>query len=422
MKASTHLEEKAFLQSGVILMVISLLSSVVHYVFQAAMGRMLPRDEYGYMNSAFGIVLLASVPLSAASQTVAHYLARLKAEGNQKNLDNFRQQSLTWLWRGTWALILISILLWKPAQEFLRFPRYGLALVSMFFLPAQLWSVVAAAWCAGMGRFKLLGYLTLGAALTRLLGGIFIVWYWSVAESGVFATLIGALVMGGALFFIPRDRNKSVSTKVLPQGFISFLFASIGVGVGNFLFLQADQIIAQRYFTGIDLGNYSAAGVLGRAVILGSLPFLTVYFTQRSEIHKTNRQSWNLKLMYFSSLIVGVLFVLFGSNLLCQILLGHVEHQTTVWMDQFALTMLNVGILHALSYFFLATRRIKECVIYGFCGITYAAILLYYGKGADQMLVAMKYSTLLFLGLVLLLAVVGERGRKQRKSNQSKDS
>ncbi len=369
------------------------------------MGRLLPREEFGYMNSTLGVILFASVPLSASSQTVAHYLARLKAEGNEKNLETFRQQSLTWLWRGTWALILISLLLWKPVQDFLNFPRTALSLVALICLPAQLWSVVASAWCAGMGRFKILGYLTLGGAITRLLAGIFFVWLWGNAESGVFATLVGALMMGSALLFIPRDRKKVSSSVPLPSGFFPFLIASIGVGVGNFLFLQADQIIAQRYFTGIDLGNYSAAGVLGRAVILGSLPFLTVYFTQRSEIHSTNRQSWSLKGMFFSSLMIGVLFVLYESDLLCRILLGHVEYQTTVWMDQFALNMLIVGVLHLLGFFFLATRRILECLIFGLGGVIYSIILLYYGKGADEMLFAMRCGSAGIL--VAILAIVG---------------
>ncbi len=385
-----------------ILMVMSLISSIVHYVFQASMGRLLPRDEFGYLNSTLGVVLLASVPLTAASQTVAHYLARLKAQGNESELQIFRQQSLIWLWRGTWALLAISFILWKPAQEFLKFPRKELALVALVCLPAQLWSVVAGAWCAGMGRFKFLGYLTLGGALTRLATGVLFVWYWGNAESGLFATLLGALMMGSALFFVPRDRKKVSSSFHFPPGFFPFLLASIGVGVGNFLFLQADQIIAQRYFTGIDLGNYSAAGLLGRAVILGSLPFLTVYFTQRSEISATNRHSWNLKGLFFGSLIIGVCFVLFESDLLCRILLGHVEYQTTVWMDQFALNMLIVGFLHLLGFFVLATRRILECIVYGACGLIYTAILLFYGTGADQMLLAMRYASVGALVLILL--------------------
>ncbi|MES2307400.1 MAG: oligosaccharide flippase family protein [Verrucomicrobiota bacterium] len=401
---SSPLKEKAFLQSGLILTAVSLISSMIHYVFQAVMGRMLPRDEFGYMNSTLGVVLLASVPLSAASQTIAHYLARLQAEGDSQKLEAFRQQSLTWLWRGTWVLIAVALVLWKPVREFLNFPRNSLSLVALVFLPAQLWSVVAAAWCAGMGRFKTLGILTLGGAITRLIGGVFMAWMMARAESGIVATLFGALTMGAILIFIPRDRSKMGSSIAFPKGFLPFLFASISVGMGCFLFLQSDQIIAQRYFSGMDLGNYSAAGVLGRAVVLGSLPFLTVYFTQRSEILSTNRQSWNLKVLYFGCLSCGVLVVLFGSDLLCKILLGQVEVQTTVWMDQFALNMLMVGILHAIGFFLLATRRLVESVFYGLSGLIYAGLLLHFGVTPDAMLLTMRRSN--FCLLVFMVCIV----------------
>jgi O-antigen/teichoic acid export membrane protein len=399
------LKPKAFLQSGLILTAVSLISAIIHYVFQALMGQMLPRDEYGYMNSTLGLVLFASVPLSAASQTIAHYLARLQAEGDRLKLESFRQQSLTWLWRVTWILIAIALLLWEPAREFLNFPRNSLSIVALICLPAQLWSVVAGAWCAGMGRFRTLGLLTLGGAVTRLIGGLVLAWLACRAEAGILATFIGALTMGSILLFIKRDPSDKESRLPLPSCFFSFLFASIAVGMGNFLFLQADQIIAQRYFTGIDLGNYSAAGVLGRAVVLGSLPFLTVYFTQRSEILSTNRQSWNLKVLYFGCLSCGVLVVLFGSDLLCRILLGEVVPQTTVWMDQFALNMLMIGILNAIGFFLLATRRFTKCFLYGLSGIIYAGLLLRSGRTPDGMLVVMRHVT--FAVLVSMTVIVG---------------
>lgn len=410
---------KAFLQSGIILTAVTFIASAIHYLFQSFMGHLLPREEYGYMNSTLGVILLLSVPLVAASQSVAHFLARLQKEGDAQKLEEFRQKSLHWLWKGTWILLGLALLSWKPMKEWLNFPRTSLALLVLACLPAQLWSVVASAWCAGSGRFRLLGGLTLGGALMRLGAGIALAYYWRQAESGIAASLLGALAIGALLFFVKREKNNSAKTFKFPTGFFPFLGASVAVGIGNFLFLQADQIVAQRFFSGMDLGNYSAAGVLGRAVVLGSLPFLTVYFTQRSEITASNRQSWGLKFLYGSSLLVGSSCVYFMSDFLCRLLLGHREPQTTVWMDQFAVNMAIVGVLNAIGFFLLASRRFIECFCYGVLGLIYTGFLLQKGITPDHMLEVMRLMTGIALGMMVALILVRDYFKKKSRISHS---
>ncbi len=392
-----------YLESGMILTAVSFLSSIVHFVFQGVMARMLPTEEFGYMSSTLGVILLASVPLTAASQTIAHYLARLKAEGNEEKLRRFRIGSQRWLKRGTWGLAILALLVFIPVRDFLKFPRSSLALAALVCLPAQLWSVLGSAWCAGLGRFQLLGFLTLGGAILRLAGGAACAYFLSQAEAGIAGTLFGACVIGASLFIHyqkEEEEDRLVVSEKPTREFLTFLAASISIGVANYLFLQSDQIVAQRHFNGIDLGNYSAAGVLGRAVIWGSLPFLTVYFTQRSEIDSTNRDSWRLKILYAGCLLSGVGVVMFFSEFLCQLLRGSVQMQTVQWMDDFSIAMLFVGILQAIGFFYLATRRFLECFVFGFMGLVYAATLTLYGDTPVRMLHLMQGTALVSIVVV----------------------
>ena len=298
--------------------------------------------------------------------------------------------------------ILAVLLIW-PLRDFLNFPRYSLMVLALACIPINLWSVLGNAWCAGYSRFHLLSALIFGGVLVRLVTGYLGALFQPLAEAGVAATFFSAWVLAGAFLFRRRPRTPASAPARAPwdREFFVYLTASFFVCLANFVFLQADQIIAQRHLEGNRLGLYTAAGLLGRAIVWGSVPFLTVFFTKRSGQKRTERPLINLLLVYLGLLVTGATMVMLLRQPLVHVFLERPDPLVIKLVERFAVAMVPVGILQAMGFYYLSAARLPECFVYGFCGIVQAILLLLYGKTAEMLV------TLIFGGSLITVLLMG---------------
>jgi len=188
---------------------------------------------------------------------------------------------------------------------------------------------------------------------------------------------------------------------------IIYGIAAFAVSFATFVFLQGDQIIAQRHFPGLELGRYSGAGLLGRAIVWASLPVLIVYFTRRSGHDPAYHKSPARLLWAYLTLVLmgaGALIVLKQPMLL--LLLGAHDPGLDTMTTRFALTMVPIGILQALGYHYLAARKILECLVFGGCGLAYLVLLAIFGRTPSLMLgwmAAASSGSILLLGVLALI-------------------
>jgi len=160
-----------WLSDGMILTAANLIGAIANYLFQAIMRRHLSWAEFGYLNTTMGLILFAGVPLTAASQTVTHHLALVRAAGDAAKLDQLQAASLKFLRHLTWFVFAISLIFLYPVASFLHFPRMSLAWVALLWIPINLWSTLGGAWCAGLSRFRLYAFLLILTGIVRLVAG-----------------------------------------------------------------------------------------------------------------------------------------------------------------------------------------------------------------------------------------------------------
>jgi O-antigen/teichoic acid export membrane protein len=394
------------LQAGSLLTAANFTASLGQYLFQVMMGRMLPLPEFGFLNSTLGLVLLMGIPLAATSQAIVYYLAHHHARDNRAELAAWEESSQRLLRRLTWWISVAAVLLIWPLTDFFNFPRHSLMLLALACIPINLWSVLGNAWCAGYSRFHLLSVLIFGGVVVRLATGYLGVLVRPLAEAGVAATFCSAWVLAGVFLFRPRAQVPPSAKTPWNRDFFIYLTASFFVCLSNFVFLQADQLIAQRHLGGNQLGLYTTAGLLGRAIVWGSIPFLTVFFTKRSGQRRTERPLMNLLLVYLGLLVTGATLVVLLREPLVHLFLDRSEPQVMKLVEHFAIAMLPVGILQAMGFYYLSAARLPECFVYGLCGLLQALLLILYGKTAD-MLVALIFGgsliTVLLMGCITLV-------------------
>ena len=248
-------------RSGMILSAAGLLAGLGNYAFQAIIGRCLDKAEYGYVNSTLGFIGLLGLPLAIASTAVTHYIAHFRATGDEARLQGLLSGCRKLLFRLTLAGSVAAVLLVKPLSNFFHFPRQGLMLVALVCALAGLWGAFVNTLCQGLGWFGRLACITLVMMALRLSFGTVMAINYPVAEAGVLAS--GVALLANLMWLRWRKELARRSDSVSPWNleFAQYLAVGVASAVGGYCFTQGDVLVAQRNFSGRDLGLYTAAGL-----------------------------------------------------------------------------------------------------------------------------------------------------------------
>jgi hypothetical protein len=347
---------------------------------------------------------------------MTHHLAQIGAEGRAEKIARLQAASLKLLRHLTWIVFGLCLLLIPPLTDYLHCPRTSLVWAGLMWIPVNLWSTLGSAWCAGLSRFRLLAALLIGTAFVRLAAGDIAVGYYPWAEAGIAASILSGLVLASIAVFSPHHATAaSLRQVMLQRDWLIYGGAALAVAFGTLVFLQGDQILAQRHFPGEQLGRYTGAGLLGRTVVWASLPVLTVYFTRRSGHHAAAASPSPLLVVYLAMLVAGAIGIFLIRATMLQLFLGTHDADLSSMTARFAFVMVPIGILQAMGYHYLAARRFRECLAFAGCAVVYLIALSTLGQTPVLMLSTMAEiasGSVVLLGLITL-------ARRQRHRNAS---
>ena len=163
-------------------------------------------------------------------------------------------------------------------------------------------------------------------------------------------------------------------------------------------------MVAQRNFSGRDLGFYTAAGLLGRALPMVVAPMLTVLFTSRSG-HRTEsalHEQLRLLGLYATGLASGVAGLLLLRDFWVGLIFGKYTPEAAAMVSRLALTMAFVGLMQAVGMWALASRWLKVALLYGASGLVYWLVLLAWGRSPPVLLQLMPAAAGAAFGLLFI--------------------
>jgi O-antigen/teichoic acid export membrane protein len=394
-----------------------LLAGLGNYAFQAIIGRCLDKAEYGYVNSTLGFIGLLGLPLVIASTSVTHYIAHFRATGDEARLQGLLSGCRRFLFRLTLAGSVAAALLIKPLSSFFHFPRQGLMLAALVCALAGLWGAFVNTLCQGLGWFGRLACITLVMMVLRLSFGSVMVIKYPVAETGVLAS--GVALLAYLLWLCWRSELARKSSSVSPWSpeFGQYLAVGTAWAVGGYCLTQGDLLVAQRYFSGRDLGLYTAAGLLGRALPMVVAPMLTVLFTSRSG-HRTGtalREQLKLLALYATGLAAGAAGLLLLRDFWVRLIFGKYTPEAAAMVSRLAVTMAFIGLMQAVGMWALASRWLKVALLYGASGLIYWLALLAWGRSPPVLLQLMPVAAGAAFGLLFVSWLAAMRSSRSRK-------
>lgn len=383
-------------QSGMVFTVASFAAGLLNYAFQGVIGRQLPLNEYGLVNAILGFVGLFSLPLAAIRQALTHHIAQLRASGDEARLRGLFLGGERLLLRATVLGCLIALVLVYPLATFFHIPRVSLVAVALAVVFANLWTEFANGVFFGMAWFGRLGGIIVSCALARVLLGALGTRLWPGAEPAILASLAYALVFA-SLFLWRHHLARPGLESIRPSGreFTHYAFACTAFVLGQYAFLQGDLLVAQRHIAGDDLGLYTGAGQLGRALVYLVSPFLMVLFQARSAHRHASavRDQIGLLMLYAAALVAGAFAITFLRGPLSGLIFGRAETGAAQLVGPFTAAMVSVGLVQAVGTWALASRWFKITYLFGALGIAYWLMLLFLGRDAGSLLRIMLFSS-----------------------------
>jgi len=391
------------LQSGLIFSIVNFLTGVGNLAFQAVVVNRLPQDgQYGDANSAIsGFLPLLGLVSLVATFAITHYIAHYQTIQDHDRLQGLIlgcRKFLFWLTLGGTVLVLAVI---KPLSLFFNYNQ-SVMLVTMACALLGLWGAYVTSLCQGLGWFKrlaLIGFLTM---VLRFAFGCGITLHWPSAETMVLATAFSLLANLVILFW--RRELKLPGRPVSPWGreFTHYLIVSSACVIGSYCFMQGDYLIAKKFLPRLDNDDYNLARQLAGVLPTTVAPLLTVFFTSRSGSRSGQAVAEQMKLLgiYVAGLLVGagMLYLLRGYGVL--MIRHHRSPAAETIIAQLALPMVFIGLLQAVAFWALASRRFRITLLYGGLGVLYWLILFFLGRSVATLLPAMTLVTGLALALV----------------------
>ena len=193
--------------------------------------------------------------------------------------------------------------------------------------------------------------------------------------------------------------------------FAQYLAVGAAYAVGGYCLTQGDLLVAQRNFSGRDLGLYTAAGLLGRALPMVVAPMLAVLFTSRSGHRTESALGEQLKLLglYAVGLAIGAAALLLLRDFWVRLIFGKYTPEAAAMVSRLAVTMAFIGLMQAVGMWALASRWLKVALLYGASGLVYWLVLLAWGKSPPVMLQLMPVAAGSAFGLLFISWLVAMR-------------
>lgn len=413
-----------FYRDSALIFVSSSLVNLFNLLFWLYMVRVLSSVDYGILNSLMGLLIIVSLPAGIIQTTLTRYIAEYQSKGYSSKI---RALIIAFFKRLFYlAVIILSLffLFQEKMSSYLRLsdPRpLGLIGIIVFV------SFISPLTMSGLQGLQFFGRLALNvitSGLVKLVLGIILVTFgFRVlgALGGFLISAVFAFIL--SIFQLPksiwqktssfakalgdsppkswRRRTNPIATIDLKE--IYRYFFPVGLASLSFVILtNIDIILVKHYFSPLDAGFYSVAGIIGKIILFLPGAVSVVLFPKVSGLGSLNKSSLNLlkKSLYLvgSLIFIGVLICLFFPKFLLTLLTSKNEPVLFPLARLFAISFGFFSLANILLNFHLALKKFRFIFFtIFFCILQIILISLFHQTLNNVLYILILISFILFL-------------------------
>lgn len=371
--------------SGALLAAAVASANAMNALFQFALARILGPGEYALLAALFAVVLIGAVPPLALQATTAREVARRLADGEPAAAGALLRGALRSVLAWTGVLLALTAALTPPAAALgLEQPLPVAATAATVAVALAI--PVGFGGLQGAGRFGVLSAAHLCFAGTRLAAGVTI----GLAGGGVGPVMLGlaaATALTAAVTVIPLLPLLRASRERPPLPLAGRPNAGAAVGLTALAALTSSDLVAAKLaFAGPVAGDYAAASVGARALLLAPVAVTTVLFPRVATLADRARERRHL-LAGLAAVgaagAAGTALLWSLSGPLLEVAFGSDFRQGEAWLGPLSLAMALYALATVYLYHFLSLGRARfGLVLVGLLAGQMAALALFHGRPA----------------------------------------
>ncbi|HET9839218.1 MAG TPA: oligosaccharide flippase family protein [Candidatus Angelobacter sp.] len=357
--------------SGSLIMLVSMmLVNLFNFAYNIVMARMLGPAEFGHINAAVTILLLASCISLAFQLVCTKFVARNEAPGAKAGVIH---TLLGKSWVASLALGLLLFAAQKPIASYLNLPNpwmMGLLAAGIaFYAPLG----VKRGAMQGVCAFRRLGGNFVLEAFTRLIIGVGLV----VAGYGVLGA-VGAISAAVIMaYFMPRipPELRGQPGRATPPAFAEALQAIVFF-VGQVIINNIDILLVKHFFPSDPAGVYAAIAQIGRLLYFAAwFGVVNAMFPVTAAAKDENRKAHGIGLPLLLVLGISLAFVAVAAlfpHLIMGVIFGS-RFMDIGWL--LALYAVATG-LYSLSVVFIAYEMSRRIANTGWLQLMFSVALV----------------------------------------------
>ncbi len=329
--------------------------SVLRYIFHLILLRLLSPGEYGEFLSYLSLIYLLGIPAGTIAGVVTKFVSEFQGRGDLTSTNRFFYYILRVISPITYGLGFLLILFAGPLADLFKAQSVAFIVlgVSMFI---SLYQTVIGSYLIAFQKFifqSIVGFfgtlLTIGISILFIRLGF-----------GATGAVIGQLLAGIiTTLLIYWDIRKSIVPKIEAKSSVKFSLAgftgySFIYSLGTMALISVDILLARIFFDPHLSGIYSSLSILGRMILFGLTPLISLVLPMASHRHAASGSARSILIKLGSVVLVfGIIgagiFTLFPA-LIIRVLSGSAYLEATPYLSIFAFSM----VFFALSQFILS--------------------------------------------------------------------
>ena len=357
--------------SGSLIMLISMmLVNLFNFAYNVVMARMLGPAEFGHINAAVTLLLLASCVSLAFQLVCTKFVARNETARAKAGVLHVL---LGKAWMASLALAALLFLAQKPIAAFLNLPSPWMMAILAAGIAVYAPLGVKRGAMQGACAFPRLGGNFVVEALTRFVAGVGLV----IAGYGVLGAVgaISAAVI--AAYFLPRiPPQLRVQPEIVEPPSFAEALQAIVFFVGQVIINNIDILLVKHYFPSHPAGVYAAISQIGRLLYFASwFGVVNAMFPVTAAAKQEHRKAHGIGLPLLLVLILSIAFVVVAGlfpHMIMGVIFG-ARFIETGWL--LALYAAATG-LYSLSVVFIAYEMSRRIANTGWLQLMFSGALV----------------------------------------------
>lgn len=363
-------------------------------VYQMAVSRVLPKNEYVLLMAFSGMLAMFSYPLSTLTTGLGHYSSLLYQEGR---FGDVKRLVIKWLLLTSIPSLIFGAVtvIWSGnLAKFMHLDRIAPVVIAGSVIPAMFFLPILTGAAQGLQLFGWCSVSNIFGAVVRLVLGAGFVWFfhsscgWAMLGhcSGIYGS--AAVLIVGLILTLRSSEKSDVPLPSLRMYLVKSCFALMAFAV----LMNADVVLVKHYLPHDD--EFAYAATLGRTVAFLSMAVAMAMFPKVSSSKEITAKHRKIFLQSFGYTVIFVgaatlacfliphllLNLLFGMDVVSESMV-----RLTRWM---AVAMSLSALLNVVVQFLLAQRRFQETIVVMVSSVLYLLLAHLDHESAEQIAVA----------------------------------